>query len=95
MLIADCGFANALVACGLVVLLPLAPDPVAHPIFTPVLIFQAYGILNLLFVIGPGRITTDGGLFRAAIRLPSTMPDRMLTRLSASKVTDRYTDLPP
>ena len=37
MLIAGAGFANALVACGLVVLLPLPPDPVAHPNFTPVL----------------------------------------------------------
>jgi hypothetical protein len=83
------------VACGLLALLPFPPDPVAHPILTPVLIFQAYGILNLLFVIGPGRVTTDGGLFRAAVRLPPTMPDRKLTGLYASKVTDRYTDLPP
>lgn len=84
MFIAGGGIANALVACGLLALLPFPPDPVAHPILTPVLIFQAYGILNLLFVIGPGRITTDGGLFRAAVRLPSTMPDRKLTRLYAS-----------
>jgi hypothetical protein len=83
MLIAGGGIANALVACGLLALLPFPPDPVAHPILTPVL--QAYGILNLLFVIGLGRVTTDGGLFRAAVRLPSTMPDRKLTRLYASK----------
>ena len=89
MFIAGGGIANALVACGLLALLPFPPDPVAHPILTPVLIFQAYGILNLLFVIGPGRITTDGGLFRAAVRLRSTVPDRKLTRLYASKVTDR------
>jgi len=95
MFIAGGGIANALVACGLLALLPFPPDPVAHPILTPVLIFQTYGILNLLFVIGPGRITTDGGLFRAAVRLPSMMPDRKLTRLYASKVTDRYSDLPP
>lgn len=58
------GIANALVAGGLVALLPL-PDPVGHPILTSVLICQAGGILNLLIAIGPGRVVpTDGGLFR-------------------------------
>jgi ATP-dependent Clp protease adaptor protein ClpS len=93
MLFAGGSIANALVACGLAALLPWPPDPEAHPILTNVLIGQAVGVLNLLLVIGHGR--ADGARFRAALRLPSTMPDRVLRRLYASKVTDRYDGLPP